>query len=195
MIILSLCNYQRCFHSTLSATLLTEDHYRCSVCTEVFKDPVSIPCGHSYCKRCIEIYWSKPTQPQGYACPQCRKRFRDLPVLNVNLALTKVIEELMKAGFSPAIPAQCYAGPEDVPCDICTEIKLKAVKSCLTCTASYCETHIRQHYTVPALQRHNLVEVSRLPVCRSLGDSTMCLFGNLFCSYMGRSLKIILNTQ
>ncbi|XP_048040601.1 uncharacterized protein LOC125264852 isoform X2 [Megalobrama amblycephala] len=153
-------NYRdrRCSHSTLSATLLTEDHYRCSVCTEVFKDPVSMPCGHSYCKHCIEIYWSKPTQARGYACPQCRKRFRDRPVLSVNVALSKLIEELQKAGFSPALPAHCYAGPEDVPCDVCAEMKLKAVKSCLTCTASYCETHVRQHYTVPALQRHNLVE-------------------------------------
>ncbi|XP_051965922.1 uncharacterized protein LOC127631710 [Xyrauchen texanus] len=145
-------------HSTFSATLLTEDHYRCSVCTEVFKEPVSIPCGHSYCKHCIEIYWNKPTQAGSYACPQCRKRFRNRPVINVNVALAKLIEELKLAGFSPALPVHCYAGPEDVPCDICTERKLKAVKSCLTCTVSYCETHIRQHYTIPALQRHNLVE-------------------------------------
>nr|XP_055053829.1 uncharacterized protein LOC129438958 [Misgurnus anguillicaudatus] len=146
--------------STFSATLLTEDHYRCSVCTEVFKNPVSIPCGHSYCKHCIEIYWSKPTQAECYACPQCRKRFRDRPVLYVNVALAKLIDELQRAGFSPALPAHCYAGPEDVSCDICTEMKLKAVKSCLTCCVSYCETHVRQHYTVPALQRHNLTEVT-----------------------------------
>uniref|UniRef100_A0A8C1N264 Uncharacterized protein n=1 Tax=Cyprinus carpio TaxID=7962 RepID=A0A8C1N264_CYPCA len=146
--------------STLSATLLTEDHYKCPVCTKVFKDPVSIPCGHSYCKHCIEIYWSNPTQAGAYACPQCRKRFRTRPVLNVNVALSKLIEELQKAEFSPALPAHCYVGPEDVPCDICTEMKLKAVKTCLTCAASYCETHIRQHYTVPALQRHNLVEAT-----------------------------------
>ncbi|XP_056612443.1 uncharacterized protein si:ch211-281l24.3 isoform X2 [Triplophysa dalaica] len=144
--------------STFSATLLTEDHYRCSVCTEIFKNPVSIPCGHSYCKHCIEIYWNKPTQAECYACPQCRKRFRDRPVLNVNVALSKLIEELKRAGFSPALPSHCYAGPEDVSCDICSDMKLKAVKSCLTCDVSYCDTHIRQHYTVPALQRHNLIK-------------------------------------
>nr|XP_055053221.1 uncharacterized protein LOC129438507 isoform X3 [Misgurnus anguillicaudatus] len=155
--------------STLSATLLTEDHYRCSVCTEVFKNPVSIPCGHSYCKHCIEIYWSKPTQAECYACPQCRKRFRDRPVLNVNVALAKVIDELQQAGFSPALPDHCYAGPEDVSCDICTEMKLKAVKSCLTCCVSYCETHVRQHYTVPALQRHKLTEVCNIP------ESKICI--------------------
>nr|XP_055053823.1 uncharacterized protein LOC129438954 [Misgurnus anguillicaudatus] len=108
---------------TLSATLLTEDHYRCSVCTEVFKNPVSIPCGHSYCKHCIEIYWSKPTQAECYACPQCRKRFRDRPVLNVNVALAKLIEERQRAGFSPALPDHCYARPKDVLCNMSCDIK------------------------------------------------------------------------
>nr|XP_055053257.1 E3 ubiquitin-protein ligase TRIM38-like isoform X2 [Misgurnus anguillicaudatus] len=108
---------------TLSTTLLTEDHYRCSVCTEVFKNPVSIPCGHSYCKHCIEIYWSKPTQAECYACPQCRKRFRDRPVLNVNVALVKLIEERQRAGFSPALPDHCYARPKDVLCSMSCDIK------------------------------------------------------------------------
>ncbi|XP_055780223.1 fibronectin-like [Salvelinus fontinalis] len=48
--------------------------------------------------------------------------------------------------------------PEEVVCDVCDE--LKAVKFCLTCTQSYCETHVRKHYTVPKLQRHTLVEVT-----------------------------------
>nr|XP_005157846.1 uncharacterized protein si:ch211-281l24.3 isoform X2 [Danio rerio] len=146
--------------STISATLLTEDHYRCLVCSQVFKDPVSLPCGHSCCKHC---FWSCNNKPKSYSCPQCSKRFRGRPMLNVNVALANLIEELKRAGFSPVLPAKCFAGFEDVACDICTERKLKAVKSCLTCTASYCETHVRQHYTVPALQRHKLVEAIRLP--------------------------------
>ncbi|XP_014065392.1 interferon-induced very large GTPase 1 isoform X2 [Salmo salar] len=48
--------------------------------------------------------------------------------------------------------------PGQVVCDICDEVK--AVKSCLTCTQSYCETHVRKHYTLPKLQRHTLVEVT-----------------------------------
>ncbi|CAB1326946.1 unnamed protein product [Coregonus sp. 'balchen'] len=48
--------------------------------------------------------------------------------------------------------------PVEVPCDICSEVK--AVKFCQTCTISYCETHIRQHYTIAALQRHTVVEVT-----------------------------------
>ncbi|XP_024000070.1 E3 ubiquitin/ISG15 ligase TRIM25-like [Salvelinus sp. IW2-2015] len=147
--------------SELTASLLTEDHFRCSVCTEVLKEPVSIPCGHSYCRQCIETHWNQPDQTGDYDCPQCRKRFRTRPDLFTNSALEKVIEKLHQAGFKvPALPKHCYAGPGDVACDLCTEKQFKAVKSCLTCTASYCESHVRHHYTVAALQRHTLVEVT-----------------------------------
>ncbi|XP_067106040.1 fibronectin-like isoform X2 [Osmerus mordax] len=44
-------------------------------------------------------------------------------------------------------------------CDICSE--LKAVKTCMTCRVSYCETHVRDHYRVPKLQLHSLVDVGR----------------------------------
>uniref|UniRef100_W5LWT2 B box-type domain-containing protein n=1 Tax=Lepisosteus oculatus TaxID=7918 RepID=W5LWT2_LEPOC len=57
-------------------------------------------------------------------------------------------------------PDPSFAGPGDAPCDFCTEKKLKAVKYCLTCTVSYCEIHIRWHYTVPALRRHRVVDIS-----------------------------------
>lgn len=48
--------------------------------------------------------------------------------------------------------------PGEMVCDVCDEVQ--AVKSCLTCTQSYCETHVRKHYTVPKLQRHTLVDVT-----------------------------------
>ncbi|KAK6324552.1 hypothetical protein J4Q44_G00038940, partial [Coregonus suidteri] len=49
-------------------------------------------------------------------------------------------------------------GPGEVVCDICSEVQ--AVKFCQTCSVSYCETHIRQHYTIAALQRHTVVDVT-----------------------------------
>lgn len=120
------------------------------------KDPVSIPCGHSYCKQCITSYWAQPNHAGHYACPQCSQSYSSHPALCTNSALAEVVQKLQQ--FSPVLPTHCYAGPGDVACDFCTWRKLRAVKSCLTCTASYCESHVRQHYTVPALKRHTLVE-------------------------------------
>ncbi|MGH0162258.1 UNVERIFIED_CONTAM: hypothetical protein FKN15_044585 [Acipenser sinensis] len=50
-----------------------------------------------------------------------------------------------------------YAGPGDVPCDFCTGREFNAVKSCLTCLASYCETHVKPHSEVTPLKRHKLI--------------------------------------
>ncbi|XP_072526028.1 uncharacterized protein [Salminus brasiliensis] len=134
-----------------------------------------------YCKTCFQTYWTEPTEGS-YTCPQCSKRFKTRPALNPNSALAEVVQKLQQAGFSPAPPAHCYAGPEDVSCDFCTGKKLRAVKSCLTCSASYCEAHVKQHYTVPALQRHTLV------------DATVDL-EERFCKLHHRALEVFCKTD
>ncbi|XP_028298515.1 E3 ubiquitin-protein ligase TRIM39-like isoform X2 [Gouania willdenowi] len=50
------------------------------------------------------------------------------------------------------------AAPGEVPCDVCTGTKVKALKSCLDCVFSYCETHLEPHLTASGLRRHQLVE-------------------------------------
>ncbi|NXN78212.1 TRI27 protein, partial [Bombycilla garrulus] len=42
----------------------------CPICREYFRDPVSIHCGHHFCRSCIERCWEWPTT--GFACPRCR---------------------------------------------------------------------------------------------------------------------------
>ncbi|XP_048015966.1 E3 ubiquitin/ISG15 ligase TRIM25-like [Megalobrama amblycephala] len=48
-----------------------------------------------------------------------------------------------------------------VECDVCTTEKNRAVKSCLQCLASFCQTHLQLHYESPAFMKHKLVEASR----------------------------------
>ncbi|XP_058872551.1 tripartite motif-containing protein 16-like isoform X1 [Acipenser ruthenus] len=136
--------------------LVAQDQFSCSVCLEILKDPVAIPCGHSYCMGCIKNCWDQTDHTGVYSCPQCRKTFTPRPDLCRNTMLAEVVEKLKKTGLNPP-PAQSYAGPGDVPCDFCTGRKFKAVKSCLTCLASYCETHVKTHYEGAAFKRHKLI--------------------------------------
>ncbi|MGH0158639.1 UNVERIFIED_CONTAM: hypothetical protein FKN15_062438 [Acipenser sinensis] len=140
----------------MASKVWSEDQFSCSVCLELLKDPVTTSCGHSYCMGCIKNYWDQTDHTCVYSCPQCRETFTPRPVLRRNTMLAEVVEKLKKTGLNPP-PAQSYAGSGDVSCDFCTGSKFKAVKSCLTCLASYCETHVKPHYEGAAFKRHKLI--------------------------------------
>uniref|UniRef100_A0A674F284 Uncharacterized protein n=1 Tax=Salmo trutta TaxID=8032 RepID=A0A674F284_SALTR len=50
--------------------------FLCSICLDVFTEPVSIPCGHNFCKACISGYWDTSDLCQ---CPMCKEKFYRRP--------------------------------------------------------------------------------------------------------------------
>ncbi|XP_068579385.1 E3 ubiquitin-protein ligase TRIM39-like isoform X1 [Cebidichthys violaceus] len=141
-----------------SSCLLTEDQFLCSICQEVFTDPVTIPCGHNFCKTCITQHWNVNVP---YQCPYCNKAFKTRPELLVNTFISEMAAQFRQSAqqkTSSSSSEQQAAKPGEVPCDVCTGTKLKAMKSCLVCLVSYCETHLEPHLTTSGLKRHQLID-------------------------------------
>ncbi|XP_058474015.1 tripartite motif-containing protein 16-like [Solea solea] len=145
----------------MAGVQLQRENISCSICLDLLKDPVTLTCGHSFCKNCIKDHWDSEEEKRMYSCPQCRKIFIPRPELKKNTMLADLVEELKKTELHASPAHHCYAGAEDVACDSCTGRKLKALKSCLVCLASYCEEHLQPHHQSPAFKKHKLVEPSK----------------------------------
>ncbi|XP_074485960.1 E3 ubiquitin-protein ligase TRIM21-like [Sebastes fasciatus] len=141
-----------------ASNLRSEDQFLCSICLDVFTDPVTIPCGHNFCKNCITEHWNTSDQ---YLCPMCKKVFNTRPELHVNTFISEMVVQFRQSAqqkTSSSSSEQQVSKPGEVPCHVCTGTKLKALKSCLVCLASYCETHLEPHLTMSGLKKHQLIE-------------------------------------
>ncbi|XP_036380228.1 finTRIM family, member 83 isoform X2 [Megalops cyprinoides] len=139
---------------------MSMDQEDCHLCKEYLRDPVSIPCGHSFCSVCLKTYWDHADSTGTYVCPQCRVTYNRRPTPRRVQGSRQSGDHRISESYPPPPPSPDYnyAGPRDVGCDICIGRKHKAVKSCLMCLASYCEKHLKPHFESSTFKRHKLVD-------------------------------------
>ncbi|XP_078496114.1 E3 ubiquitin-protein ligase TRIM39-like [Lissotriton helveticus] len=72
----------------------------CSICLEYFTDPVSIECGHNFCRSCISHCWKG--RDGNFPCPQCREISGKN--LRPNRQLGNMVEMLKEFHLPPVKP-------------------------------------------------------------------------------------------
>lgn len=131
--------------------LLSEVQFQCFICQDVFSEPVSIPCGHSFCFTCITSHWNNSP---AITCPKCQTKYERRPELCENSFAKEMSEQIRARRQNGGTSA---AG-KVIHCDVCVEKQTKALKSCLVCLTSYCGTHLEPHLRVANLKLHKLIE-------------------------------------
>ncbi|KAL6094643.1 trim65 [Pungitius sinensis] len=71
----------------------------CAICLERFRIPVTIPCGHTFCQKCITTHWdTKSKSGIGPRCPICNEEFATRPVLKRNVSMSVLTEAANTTG-------------------------------------------------------------------------------------------------
>ncbi|XP_063785117.1 E3 ubiquitin-protein ligase TRIM39-like [Pseudophryne corroboree] len=110
----------------------------CSICLSIYTDPVTMRCGHNFCRVCIDhMLDTQEEWKEAYTCPECRATSRRRPVLQRNITLCNIV-----GSFQSTWPDQEETG---IFCTYCIHSPVPAAKSCLLCEASLCDKHLRVH--------------------------------------------------
>ncbi|KAG2463514.1 TRI25 ligase, partial [Polypterus senegalus] len=131
-----------------------EDSVYCCGCMQEMQEPVFLPCGHGFCTECNK---GLMTETGVSCCSQC-KRTSTKRTIRVQKSSEEetTVDVTKKRRLSS--PVKRDLRPGEVMCDFCSETKCRAVKSCLNCLISYCETHVQSHYDIPIWRNHKLID-------------------------------------
>ncbi|XP_073526697.1 E3 ubiquitin/ISG15 ligase TRIM25-like [Phyllobates terribilis] len=124
----------------------------CSICLDIYTNPVMLTCGHNFCEVCISIVWIRQKVSGIYSCPECRAEFKTRPMLQKNLKLCNIVEHYRSTQENPA--------KTKIFCTYCAPSLAPANKTCLRCEASFCELHLKNHSKSTS---HTLIEPCKPP--------------------------------
>ncbi|XP_040212222.1 E3 ubiquitin-protein ligase TRIM39-like [Rana temporaria] len=114
------------------ATSSLREELSCSICLSLYKEPVSLKCGHNFCRDCIvTVLDTQERKSTSYSCPECREQYTERPPLEKNRKLCNIVDNIRSSH------------PE-VFCTYCNP-PVPATKTCLHCEASFCDMHLNNH--------------------------------------------------
>ena len=130
-----------------------EEEITCSICGDLFTDPKTIPCLHTFCKQCIEkSIESNKKMASIVCCPLCRAPLPrdDMSSVPTNFTINRLVEIFGKRKNTGKIL--------QMKCDNC-ENESPAITWCAECETSLCQQCNNTHKTWKAFKSHSTVPV------------------------------------
>ena len=164
-----------------------EEEITCSICGDLFTDPKTIPCLHTFCKQCIEkSIESNKKMASIVCCPLCRTPLArdDISSVPTNFTINRLVEI-----FGKRKEAGKGLAPKEMKCSNCEE-GLPATTWCVECENSLCKHCNDAHQRMKAFKSHKTVPVEEFvknpklvlstpekpEVCKSHGKQALDLY-------------------
>ncbi|XP_065888508.1 E3 ubiquitin-protein ligase TRIM71-like [Dysidea avara] len=132
-----------------------EEEITCSICGDLFTDPKTIPCLHTFCKRCIErSIESNKKMAVIVCCPLCRVPLPqdEITFIPTNFTINRLVEIYGKRRMVGKASVE-------TKCGSCEEV-LQVITWCMECEDPLCHDCTGIHKKVKAYKLHETVPIN-----------------------------------
>ncbi|KAG8566228.1 hypothetical protein GDO81_013148 [Engystomops pustulosus] len=136
------------------------NNLNCPICWEVFSNPLSLQCGHSFCQSCIHTHWDREAaMPSAFTCPECRLSFPQRPEPQKNVSLSKVVDDMkaLERSRAPVPAAQTDTSAHNAVPALCQRHHQGLIMYCSTDSRCICIKCLMK-----GCKHHDLQEIDEL---------------------------------
>ena len=165
-------------HGTIKMATSMDDELKCGICLELFQDPRSLPCLHTFCQKCLQ---RSLNENHSLKCPVCRAKHE----LNEEGAgLLPVNEYALQELPLRRLQQQREIDSAEQQCNSCEE-KAPLVAWCKDCDAMICQLCVGMHKKMVILRDHCVVQKGKTEPTASFEKKAVCL------EHTGQELKYV----
>ncbi|XP_040886691.1 E3 ubiquitin/ISG15 ligase TRIM25 [Toxotes jaculatrix] len=126
--------------SAQSESSVLQEELTCPVCLDLYRDPHLLPCGHNFCKTCLD-HLKRQAERGRLRCPECRDSHRCGTNFQKNFKLANIADDYRhrrraitsaatalksRELLSSSLAAQPARSVFAVPCDYCPSVATEA---------------------------------------------------------------------